>query len=187
MSYGQYFCWIQYPSGYFLFCCFCFFSPFYTLHSAEIHYDVRFINRSNLPYMLTPDDLFLLFFMLKTGFFWWTPRNKNPLNASVKFALQVCCDVIPWKSDIFINYLNKFHLLNQDKMQKRFLDIQTVSLEVSEVPWTSLKVWRAHQIDIRSIKTIYSHVREVVLLSFAVCTLENEKSVVHVKRQRTLF
>lgn len=69
MSYGQYFCWIQYPSGYFLFCCFCFFSPFYTLHSAEIHYDVRFINRSNLPYMLTPDDLFLLFFMLKTGFF----------------------------------------------------------------------------------------------------------------------
>lgn len=32
-----------------------------SLSSAEIHYDVWFINRSNLPYTLTPDDLFLFF------------------------------------------------------------------------------------------------------------------------------
>lgn len=67
MSYGQYFCWMPTSTRTdFFFVLFSvvfylFYSPFQSLSislSLFIHYDRRFINRSNLPNMLTPDDLF---------------------------------------------------------------------------------------------------------------------------------
>lgn len=45
----------------------------------KIHYDRRFINRSNLQYMLTPDDLFFILCSLqkRTGkIFFQTPANE---------------------------------------------------------------------------------------------------------------
>lgn len=53
-------------------------SQLLSLH-PKIHYDRRFINRSNLQYMLTPDDLFFILCSLqkRTGkIFFQTPANE---------------------------------------------------------------------------------------------------------------
>lgn len=87
MSYGQYFCRIQYPHGRFfclVFCCFLFILlalPVTLRLSLFIHYDRRFINRSNLPYTLTPDDLFFDFLFASTSMLFQKGIKTNFENA----------------------------------------------------------------------------------------------------------